>query len=95
MRLEISRRALLDLELIHHTGVTHFGIAAAAKYSRGLLNLFELILSNPLMARERPEYRNAERLLRYKSHVVFYRVEGGTIKIVRVLHGRQDWREYL
>ena len=95
MRLEISKRALLDLELIHHDGVTHFGTAVAANYSRGLLDLFELILSNPLMARERPEYRNSTRLLRYKSHVVFYRADGGSIKIVRVLHGRQDWREHL
>jgi plasmid stabilization system protein ParE len=35
------------------------------------------------------------RLLRYRSHVVFYRVEEDTVKAVRIPAGKQNWIEHI
>ena len=72
-----------------------FGEQQAAKYVGGLLDHLNLILATPNMARIRPELGNARRLLLYKSHVIFYRIDGETIHVVRILHGKQNWREHL
>ncbi|MGQ0486195.1 MAG: type II toxin-antitoxin system RelE/ParE family toxin [Hyphomicrobiales bacterium] len=95
MQLEISRLAWADIEAIFAQSRANFGARLADSYAAGLFNLLDMIATNPFMARIRPEYNGPFRLIRYKSHVVFYRVEEQTIKIVRILHGKQDWAEYL
>ena len=95
MRLELSAQASRDIERLHRDGVARFGTRTAADYIKGLLDLLDLIGRNPMMARDRMEFHPPARLIRYKSHVVFYRIADERIKIVRVLHGRQDWFDYL
>ena len=67
----------------------------ADSYLFGLKKLFELLAGSPFLARERPEFDPPVRLHPYGSHIVIYRVENGELMVLRVLHGRQDWRREL
>jgi len=95
MLLDLSAQAKRDIERLHQDGAKKFGPVQAASYTGGLLDLLDLIQSNPMMARERPEFRRQMRLIRYRSHVVFYRVETDIIHVLRILHGKQDWMEHI
>ncbi len=95
MRLELSEQALRDIRNLHHESLTNFGAGQAARYVAGLLDLLDLIAANPNMARLRSEFSKPTRLQRYKSHVVFYRIDSNGVRVVRVLHGKQNWNEYL
>lgn len=95
MLLELSGQAKRDIERLYQDGAKKFGPVQAASYTSGLLELLDLIRSNPMMARERPEFRRQMRLIRYRSHVVFYRIETDAIRVLRILHGKRDWMEHI
>ena len=95
MRLEVSARAARDIEGIFIYGLKHFGVAAARTYYQRLFDLFDVIAATPLMARERSELKFKSRVVIFGSHVVFYRTDEKRVRIVRVLHGRQDWGKHL
>ncbi len=90
MRLEISARAARDIDAIVVYGEEKFGVNVARSYYKDLFDLFGLIVANPLMARERLELRFRSRVMVFRSHVVFYRTDEKRVRILRVLHGRQD-----
>jgi len=50
-----------------------------------------LIGEHPEIGRERPEVGPALRSFVAMSWVVFYRVDGDTIRIVRIVHGARDF----
>ena len=56
----------------------------------GLLDLLDLIAANPRMAKLRAEFDKPTRLQRYKSHMIFYRIEDEFVRVMRVLHGQQN-----
>ncbi len=95
MRLEVSARAARDIDGIFIYGLKHFGLTVARTYYQGLFDLFDVIAATPLMARERPELKFKSRVVKFRSHVVFYRTDEKRVRIVRVLHGRQDWAKHL
>jgi toxin ParE1/3/4 len=93
MLLKISARAVRDIDAIVVYGEEKFG--AAVTYYKDLFDLFDLVLANPLMARERQELRFKSRMIVFRSHVVFYKTDNRFVSILRVLHGRQDWPKHL
>lgn len=69
-----------------------FGLAQARRYHDELFATFDLIAANPGMARERHELSPPMRIHPFKAHLVIYRIEEiGSILIVRVRHGDEDW----
>ena len=60
-----------------------------------LLQAFELIAANPMMARERTEVRPPIRLLPVEAHHVFYDIVDETVVIQRVLYHSADWMHLL
>jgi toxin ParE1/3/4 len=57
-----------------------------------LRRTFDLLAENPRLARERTELSPPVRVHPCGAHVVIYTVEDdGTVLIVRVRHGREDW----
>jgi toxin ParE1/3/4 len=95
VRLELSSESQRDIDDIHRYGVTQFGFKQADAYSTGLLDLLNLLESNPFMAVELSGFKQRYRMLRYQSHLVFYRVGRGRLVVVRICHGRSNWREHL
>lgn len=86
----LSRLAEADPEDIVRFSIRAFGSAVAAKYYASLRRCIEWIALNPAIGR-RLEGRTRT-FLRYpcRSHVIFYEAGTATVRIVRVLHGRQD-----
>lgn len=94
MQLEISIRARKEIDLLMRYGLANIGEMQARIYTNELFDLFDLIIQNPRMAQVRPEYRRQVRMIAFQSHLVFYRVVRNKIRILRVLHGRQNWPKH-
>jgi len=63
---------------------------AADKYIRAIVSRFPMLVSMPLIGRERPELSPRLRSFVVGHHVIFYRLFDGGIEIVRVLDGVRD-----
>ena len=88
-------RADEDIFEIYAHGARLFGEAQADRYLSGLLLAFDFIVENPFAIRERHEFTPPVRMHFYGAHVIVYVVREADVLIVRVLHGRQDWRRHL
>ena len=51
----------------------------------------EGIRENPLLSRQRDELLPGLRSVAARPHVIFFRIRGGALEVVRVLHGRRDF----
>lgn len=92
MRFSISVQAEEDIVSIAEEGIRNFGALVAKRYHDELFALFELIAANPRMARERHEISPPIRIHPFKAHLVVYRInEDGSIFVIRVRHGHEDW----
>lgn len=92
MRYRLTREADDDITKIYLEGAELFGANQADRYHDELSAIFELIALNPEMARVRHELKPAVRVHPHRSHIVIYQIESdGSVLIVRVRHGREDW----
>ena len=63
-------------------------------YLQGLVGTLELLARFPNMAGERTELTPPMRVHAYGAHIVIYQIEAdGSVRIVRVRHAREDWRD--
>jgi len=92
---ELSLPAESDLEDIYDFTSDRFGVSQAVDYLRGLDELFDSLCEQPHLGRPRNEVRHGVRSITYVSHVVFYRIIGRRIWIVRVLHASRDVHRFL
>lgn len=91
MRLDLSKAAQRDIDEMHAYGLKVFGRTVADDYSRQLLDLLDVLQENPRMGIVRAGFKAELRTLRYRSHLVFYRISQRGIRIQRILHGSQNW----
>jgi toxin ParE1/3/4 len=87
--IDIRTAARRDLDRIADYGLSTYGTDAAIAYQRGLNRLFLSLHSEPGMGR-RESLGEGVRSFPYKAHRVFYRMEGDTLVILRVLSPRQE-----
>lgn len=96
MAYRTTKKADADIIDIYLYGARVFGAVQAERYHAGLVRVFEEIAAQPLLMRERMEFRPPVRLYPHQTHVIAYLAEdSGDVLIVRVLHGRQDWERHL
>ncbi len=88
----ISREADNDIVKLYAQGVVEFGLTQADRYHDALFDLFDLIASNPKIARERTKIEPPVRVHPFQAHLVIYRIEGEDVLIIRVRHGHEDWK---
>ncbi len=88
---DLSRAAEADLLHIYRTGFELFGFEQAERYQDGLERTFAFLAEFPRAARLRPELNRDTRAHPYRSHIVFYRIDGDRIVIQRIRHSREDW----
>jgi toxin ParE1/3/4 len=65
-------------------------VRAADKQIARIGEIFEMLLENPLAGRERRELRADLRSFPVGSYVIFYIPLPDGVRIIRVMHGRQD-----
>jgi toxin ParE1/3/4 len=92
----LSRKAEEDVISIFQTGIEQFGLSQTERYHEQLGQCFCFLAENPLAAHERFEIFPPVRIHPIGSHLVIYRVEeNGTVFIIRVRHGHEDWQNSL
>lgn len=92
MGFRLSLAAEDDIIGIAEEGVRLFGPVQARRYHEELFASFDLIATNPRMARERHELSPPIRIHPFKAHLIVYQIEDeGGVLIVRVRHGHEDW----
>ena len=92
MSYVLSRKAEEDVIGIFQTGIEQFGLSQAERYHKQLELSFRFLAENPLAAHERFEILPPVRIHPIGSHLVIYKVEeNGTVFIIRVRHGHEDW----
>ncbi len=95
MRIVLTRDADLDLAGITTFTLGHFGQVQADRYLDGLDAFISELPKRryrlrPVKSKHPGFWRAA-----YKSHVVFVRVGGDLMTVVRVLHDKMDPENYL
>lgn len=96
MPYRLTRKAAEDIRKIYAGGAEQFGFDQADSYHDLLKRTFEFLAHNPLAARRRLELSPPVRIHPVQSHLVIYQTEGdGSILIIRVCHGHEDWAEPL
>jgi len=89
-RYVLSEEADRDISDIFDFSAQTFGYVQAAEYMLSLEACLLRLVDNPALGRERNEIRAGLRSVALASHVVFYRVDDTSVRVVRVLHGSRD-----
>ena len=89
-RYLLSPAAQADVEQIWAFSVDRWGRDQAEKYLREIQRGIDRAADNPMIGRVCDEVRSGYRRHPVGSHVLFYRVEGNMIDVVRILHKRME-----
>lgn len=91
-RHRTSREADEDLIAIYEQGYARFGPRQAGRYLDEMERVFETLVDFPGLGRLRTEHHPAVRIFPFNAHVIVYEENEDGVLIVRVRHGREDWR---
>ena len=92
MRIAVARAAGRDLKAIARYTEKQWGAARRQRYLAALRDQFAALLRHPALGAPREDVAAGYRALAVGRHIIFYRVAGEEIVIVRVLHQRMDVR---
>jgi toxin ParE1/3/4 len=92
----LSPRAGADLDEIWDYSVAHWGVDRTERYIRELRRTIEYLAADPRRrGRQCDEIRKGYYRHAVGSHVLFYRLTGDGIDVVRILHSRMDFERHL
>jgi toxin ParE1/3/4 len=83
-----TQEAESDLEEIWLYSFEKWNEEQADRYYDQLIEGIDKLLDNPELGKSRATIRNGYRSIHIGSHLIYYRVEGDDIRIIRVLHER-------
>lgn len=89
MPYRLSALAEKDLENIWFHVAEDASLEAADRLIDAIFDRFELLVEQPRLGRNRPEFGAGIRSVVVESHVIYYRHDQD-LSIARVLHGRRD-----
>lgn len=95
VEVKLSVAARRDLARIDEFSADQFGEEVASQYTRGLNAAFDLLRQYPKSGQAHPEYGKTVRCMVHRRHRIFYRIEGSTVLIQRILHHSQDAPRHL
>jgi len=84
-----SSQAEIDLETILRD-LQHNASVIAERYATAFSDKSHALARFPEMGRSRPEIGHAVRSTLVYPYVIFYRVDGEVVQILRILHGKRD-----
>lgn len=92
--LELSEEAYNDLIDIQNYTYAQYGENQWKAYGCDLDDGMAHIVAHPFLGHQRSDVPKGYLTCKVREHVMIYRIEGETIYLVRVLHGRMDFRLY-
>jgi toxin ParE1/3/4 len=80
-----------DLKRLYRFGKRLWGQAEAQRFSRALRSAIKRLADQPHIGAPRNDIAAGLRMLVYREHSVFYRIQEneGSILMIRVMHGRE------
>ena len=90
MRLDLSQAARADLIEIHAYSRQTWGPVRATTYLNALREATRSLARGDLSGQRADDVASGLRRLVVGSHVIWFRVEGEVLRIIRVLHGSRD-----
>jgi toxin ParE1/3/4 len=87
----LSKQAEKDIEAIFTYGINQFGIKKSSSYLDSLDETLKLIVSNPKIARVRPELDGEVRAYPFYAHIILYEIAGNNIFILSIRSARENW----
>ncbi len=93
--VDLSPKAKSDLSDIWDYTLAEWGIDQAEKYVRKLWAAMQTQARDPSTSTEISDVRKGYRKLRSGSHVIFFKLAGDGIDVVRILHQRMDFERHL
>ncbi|KRB42927.1 type II toxin-antitoxin system RelE/ParE family toxin [Phenylobacterium sp. Root700] len=94
-RYVLSPRTASDLNNIWDHTQTQWGAAQAENYIRDIQRAIEGAVADPRRGRPCDHVRPGYFKLSAGSHVIFYRLRGDELDVVRILHQRMDFDRHL
>ena len=91
----LSPRASADIDEIWDYTAQRWDADQAERYVRLIQDAIETVAADPQRARPCDGVRAGYRRYRVGSHVVFFRLVGRRIEIMRILHQRMDFDRHL
>lgn len=89
-RLRTAPAARQDIRDIRTFSRTTFGVHATAEYLGGLRAIFDLLEARPMVGGVEQDLGINVRSFGYRSHRIYYRLEGNDLLVIRVLHHARD-----
>ncbi|WP_425236781.1 type II toxin-antitoxin system RelE/ParE family toxin [Ulvibacterium sp.] len=84
-----------DLDEIFEYTEAEYVFNQAVKYLSDLDNLFERLVKDPNLGRERKEIKKGIHSIIEQEHIVFYEIRKDYILVARILHGRRDIPKFI
>lgn len=95
MKLELTHAALDDLRSIRGYTLEQWGPAQEERYLDQMWRCFESICADASKYRFRHDLFPDCQIAAQGKHVILFRVRGGKLQVVRVLHGAMDFKRHL
>jgi toxin ParE1/3/4 len=92
-KYEIAEPAQEDVDSIFEYSVKSFGLAQTQIYMMQMAETIRFISENQKVGKARSEIKVGLYSMVFNSHLIFYRILGTKIKVIRVLHGSRDLTE--
>lgn len=94
-RVVLRPQAEADLDDIWTYSAAAWSGPQAISYLTGLDAVLQLLAEFPEMARLRPEFMPPVRIHSYREHLIIFASDDKTVDVVRVIHARANWTEFL
>ena len=91
----LSPRAQADIDEIWDYSADRWDVDQATRYIAQIRQAIEVVARDPRRGRSCDEIRRGYRRFSVGSHVPFFRIVGGQIDVVRVLHQSVDFELHL
>jgi toxin ParE1/3/4 len=95
MTLVLTDAALADLRDIRCYTLETWGEEQEARYLNLIWEKFKAILASPARFRFRHDLFLNCQIAAVGKHIVFFRIQGDILQVVRVLHGAMDYSRHL
>ena len=95
MILKLSDSAKKDLQAISAYTIEHWGYGQEDKYLDQIYSRFEATLADPSKSKERDELYAGARSVTVEKHIIFFKIQGDTLLVARILHQSMDFIRHL
>ena len=94
---QLYPKARFDLQQIGQYTCDQWGVKKMESYIKHMHSMFEMIVENPKIGRNRDDLQLGCRSFLFQSHVIFYEIANSSdyeVFIIRILHQKQDVEKY-